>query len=306
VSGRRRPAIAVVSLALCLVGAGCGGGDDDKASGATGSSTSVAGGTTTTASGEGSSSTTTVEGAGPSTTARSGGPATTAAPATTPPTGPPATPAPGPVALTPPAAGTYSYATSGATTVTGAPIPINIPFPPVTTNVIDPPAGARQHSQRRLVDASGNGSVIDYVFEYRADGVYLVSLTFTTTFSGQSDVQTLAPPAPLLFLATGAGPGSSQTLDIAVGAGTARVVVDVPRTEVVTVGGQAIETLVVRSAAQLPPGAITGTQTITVNLDRGSRLWVRETGLGDGTAAVGGFNLVVHSDYTARIERLTP
>ena len=67
---------------------------------------------------------------------------------------------------------------------------------------------------------------------------------FTTTFNGMTDVRPLAPPAPLLFLATGAAPGATRTLEIG---GGARVVVDVTGTERLTVGGQGVDTLVVRS-----------------------------------------------------------
>jgi len=291
-------------LSLSLVGAACGGGDDDDdevKTAPSSTSSSVPGGSTTTA-----PSTTTTAGTGGSPTTRGAGSATTAAPPAA--TAPPATPAPGPVAFAPPAPGTYRYATSGQTTVTGVPFPIApIPFPPVTTNGIDPAAGTRQHMRRNLQDAAGNGSLVDYIFDYRADGIYLESLKFTVTISGQSNVQDLTPPAPLLFLATGAGPGASRTLSIPVGSGSARVVVDVPRTERVTIGGQGIDTLVVRSVATLPPGDVTGTQTLTVNLDPGSRLWVKESGVGDGTAVVAGVGTIrVQSQYAATLQSLTP
>jgi len=300
----RRAAAAAVLLAVSLLGAACGGGGDDDDVNAASNSTSssvVDGSTTTTAPGE-TSTTTSV--AGPDTTRR--GSATTAGPAAAP---PPATAAPGPAALTPPAPGRYSYATSGSTTITGAPIPIPpLPLPPVTTNTIDPAAGTRQHSRRNLQDGAGNGSIIDYIFDYRPDGIYLESLRFTITVNGMSNVQELVPPAPLLFLATGAGPGASRTLNIPVGAGSARVVVDVPGTERITIGGRAIDTLVVRSVATLPPGDVTGTQTLSVNLDPSSRLWLRESGNGDGTAVVPGTGLtvVVKSQYTATIQSLSP
>ena len=299
--GRSRAAAAAVFLTLSLVGAACGGDDDDEVKTASSSTSSSVpdGSTTTTAPGE---ETTTTAEAGPDTTGAP--PATTAAPATA----PPATPAPGPAALTPPTAGTYRYATSGQTTITGAPIAIApIPLPSVTTNGIDAPAGTRQHMRRNLQDGSGNGSLIDYIFDYRPDGIYLESLSFTVSFGGQSSVQNLAPPAPLLFLATGAGPGASRTLTIPVGSGSASVVVDVPRREQVTIGGQSLDTLVVRSVATLPPGDVTGTQTLTVNLDPGSRLWVKESGVGDGTAVVAGVGtLRLQTQYAATITSLSP
>ncbi len=299
-----RAAVVVACLLVSVVGAACGSGDDDdKASGATGTSTSIVGGaTTTTAPGDVSGTTTTPE--RPATTVRAGGggPASTAAPTPTaaPVTPPPATAPPGPVALTPAAPGTYRYSTSGA--ITGS---ISATFPAVTTNVVDPPAGVRQRSTRDLRDPSGNGSTAEYTFEYRADGVYLASLRFVVTFGGVPYPLDLTPPAPLLFLATGAAPGASRTLAIPLGTGgSATVVVDVLGTETVSVGGRGIDTLVVRSAATLPPGDVSGTQSLTVNLDRGSRLWVKERGTGDASAAGGLFTL--RTQYEATIQSLTP
>ncbi len=174
----------------------------------------------------------------------------------------------------------------------------------MTTNYVDPVVGSRQHASRDLRNA-GNGPLTEYTFEYRADGVYLVSLRLTFTLSPYPPYPVdLTPPAPLLFLATGAAPGASRTLDVPVpSGGSARVVVDVLGTEAVTIGGQVLDTLVVRSVATMPSGQITGTQSLTVNLDRGSRLWVKERGVGD--AAIPGV-LAVHTEYSATIQSLTP
>jgi hypothetical protein len=287
-------------LTLSLVGVACGSGDDDKPAKSSTSSVVTDGGTSTTSvPGDPSASTTTSAApAGPSTTARAGGPATTRAPAAT---TPPVTAPPGPVALTPAVPGTYRYATSGGLTYTGG----SGTFPAVTTNRIDPPAGTRQHSTRDLKDASGNGSVVEYTFDYRPDGVYLVSLRLSAVVAGSSYPQELTPPAPLLFLATGAAQGASRTLTIPLGtAGSATVVVDVLGTERVTVAGQGIDTLVVRSAATLPPGDITGTQSLVVNIDPGTRLWVKERGVGDASGFGGAFS--AHTQYEATLQSLTP
>jgi hypothetical protein len=305
-TGRSRARIlAAACLTLALLTAACGGDDDDQPDVRAGNTTSTAAGATTTSAPSDASTSTTPPEAGPDTTAGSGGgPGTTQAPSGPPAaTAPPGTPAPGPVALTPAPPGTYRYATSGGATFNGTPAP----FPGVTFNVIDPPAGSRQHATRNLRDASGNGSVIEYTFDYRPDGVYLVSLRFTTSVSGfPPDVRDLTPPAPLLFLATGAGAGASQTLDIAVGTASARVVVDVLGEERVTVGGQGVDTLIVRSVATLPPGQVTGTQALTINLDRGTGLWVRERGIGDATGTVGPITVNVHTEYTATLQSLSP
>ncbi len=286
----------MVMLALVAVACG-GGGDDDKkvATGATTTST-VAGATTTTTAGDPGATTTTTAEAGTDTTV-AGGPGTTAAgpgpgPATTP---PPATAPPGPVALTPATPGVYHYLTTGSVTFNGSPVV----FPPDTTNTIGAAAGSRQVATRDL----GSGSQVTYTFDYRPDGLYLVSLVFTTTYNGVAYPFALTPPAPLLFLATGAATGASQTLTIPAGGGSATVVVDVLGTEPVAVGGQSIDTLIVRSVATFPPGQIQGSQTLFINLDRASRLWVRERAIGDATA--GGL-LTVHTEYNATIKSLTP
>jgi hypothetical protein len=206
------------------------------------------------------------------------------------------------VALTPATPGVYHYATTGGATFNGAPAP----FPADTIGTVGAPAGTRQVTTRDLRNA-GNGSQITYTFDYRPDGLYLVSLVFATTFSGYTDVRELTPPVPLLFLATGAAPGTSQTLDIPVSTGgSARVVVEVLGLEPVSVGGQARDTLIVRSIATLPPGAITGTQSVTINLDRASRLWLRERAIGDATGTVSGFPVTIHTEYTATLKSLTP
>ena len=298
--GRRAAAAALVLLSVAGVACG-GGGDKKKVTTNASTSSTVVGTTSTSAPADPDATTTTVE-AGPDTTLRGGGgPGTTAGPGPAA-TAPPATPPPGPVALTPAAPGVYHYATTGGATLNGT----AAPFPPDTTNTIGAPAGVRQVASRDL-RSGGNGSQISYTFDYRPDGLYLVSLVTSTSFGGYTDTRDLTPPAPLLFLATGAGPGASQTLNIPLSTGgSARVVVDVLGTEPVNVAGQNRDTLIVRSVANLPPGQITGTQSLTVNLDRASRLWVRERGLGDATGTVSGIPVNVHTEYTATITSLTP
>jgi hypothetical protein len=65
-----------------------------------------------------------------------------------------------------------------------------------------------------------------------------------------------------------------------------------------------VDTVAIRAAVNLAPGDVTGRQEFTVNLDRTSRLWVRERSVTDASAAGGLFTL--HSEYTATIQRLTP
>lgn len=241
--------------------------------------------------------TTTVAPGRPTTTARgTGRTTTTRAPAATTTT---AAPAAGPRALAPATPGRYRFDTAGATTAFGT----TTPFPSVTTLVVDPPSGTSQHVTRNLRDAAGNGVQTEFTLDYRPDGVYVVALRVTSGFSGFTDVRDLRPASPVLLLATGAGPGAHREADLT-GTSSAKLVIDVLRKERVTVAGQGVDTLVLRAVVTLAPGDVTGRQELTVNIDPGSRLWVKERSVTDASAAGGLFT--AHSEYTATIQRLTP
>jgi hypothetical protein len=287
----RRRAAAVLTAALLVLLAACGQGDGSPEAVRDSAGTAAADDTTTTTpagpttTAAGGRTTTTAAGRRPTTTARSGATTTTAQP--------------GPRPLAPATPGTYRYDTSGATTFAGT----TIPFPAVTTLVVDAPSGTRQRATRNLRDAAGNGIATEFTLDYRPEGVFLVTLKLTTGISGASDVRELRPASPLLLLATGARPGAHIEADLA-GTSSARLVVDVLREERVTVGGTAVDTLVMRATVTLAPGDITGRQELTVNVDRGSRLWVKERSVTDASAAGGLFT--AHSEYTATLQRLTP
>lgn len=285
----RRAGAAFAVLFLALL-AGCGTGDStpdavrgSAAEESTTTSTAVPASTTTSVVPRGATSTTS---RATTTTVR---PATT----TTVPT------AAASKALTPPAPGTYRYNTSGVTMF--GPTPLQ--FPAVSTLVVDPASGTVQHSTRDLRDANGTGPLTELTLDYRAAGVYLVALKVTVGISGISQSQDFRPRSPVLLLATGAGPGAHTEADLPGGTG-AKLVVDVTGTEKVTVAGQALDTLVMRAAVTLAPGDISGSQTLTVNVDRTSRLWVKEHSVLDASAGGGLFTL--RSEYTANIQRLTP
>jgi hypothetical protein len=240
-------------------------------------------------------STTAPAGAGATSTTRPRTTTTARAGATTTTTAAPA----GARALAPATPGNYRYDTAGATTALGN----NIPFPAVTTLVVDAPSGTRQRSTRNLRDPAGNGVQSEFNLDYRPEGVFLVSLRLTVGFSGVVDSRELRPASPVLLLATGAGPGAHREADLT-GTSAAKLVIDVLREERVTIAGQAVDTLVMRATVTLAPGDVTGRQELTVNVDRGTRLWVRERSVLDASAAGGLFT--AHSEYTATIQRLTP
>jgi len=206
----------------------------------------------------------------------------------------------GPRGLAPPGAGTYRYSTSGSSVVAGS----TVVFPGVTTLVVDPAAGTRQHSTRNLRDAAGNGTATELSLDYRPNGVYLVGLRLTVGFSGTTDTRDLTPSAPVLLLPTGARLGTHVEADLATGVGTARLAVDVLGGERLTIAGAPVDTLVMRAIVTLPPGDVNGRQVLTVNVDPGSALWVRERSVTDASA-VGGL-VTLHSEYMATIQRLTP
>ena len=288
---RLRAAAAGVLFLLAACGDGDGGSTQavrDSAGQATPetTTTTVAASTTTTGAG-GRATTTTAAGARTTTTAR----AAAGAPAPTAPAGA--------RALTPAAPGTYRYDTSGGTTFAGT----TVPFPAVTTLVVDAPSGTRQRLVRNLRDPAGNGLSTEFTLDYRPEGVFLLSLRLTTGFSGVTDMRDLRPASPVLLLATGARPGAHVEADLG-GTSAAKLVVDVVGEERVTVAGRAVDTLVMKAVVTLAPGDVTGRQELTLNVDRATRLWVRERSVTDASA--GGGLFVVHSEYTATLQRLTP
>lgn len=283
-----RRLVAGVALALVLGACGDGGGAPEAVRGSAFQEATTSTVATTT-------STTAAAGAGVTTTTRPRTTPTTRAAASTTTTTPPA----GTRALAPVTPGTYRYDTAGATAFLGN----NVPLPAVTTLVVDAASGTRQRSTRNLRDAAGNGVQSEFDLDYRPDGVFLVGLRLTVGFSGVTDVRELRPASPVLLLATGAGPGTRQEADLT-GTSAAKLVIDVLREERVEIGGRAVDTLVMRATVTLAPGDVTGRQELTVNIDRGTRLWVKERSVLDAAAAGGLFT--AHSEYNATLQRLTP
>ncbi len=281
---------AAGALLVLLVACGDGGASPEAVRESAGQATvetttsRVSPDTTTTAAAGGR--TTTTAAGGRTSTTRGGAPSATTAPA-------------GARGVAPAAPGTYRYDTAGATTLAGT----SVAFPAVTTLVVDPPSGTRQRSTRNLRDPAGNGLATEFTLDYRSEGVFLVSLGVTAGFSGVTDTRELRPASPVLLLAPGDRAGTHREADLA-GTSAARLVIDVLREERVTIAGQPVDTVVIRAAVNLAPGDVTGRQEFTVNLDRTSRLWVRERSVTDASAAGGLFTL--HSEYTATIQRLTP
>lgn len=199
-------------------------------------------------------------------------------------------------AYPPPAAGLYRYDTAGTTT---APL-TNLQYPAVTTLTVDAPSGTRQHSARNLRDGSGNGPLFDFMLDYRPQGIYVEGITLTVGLSGVTTARDLRPPTPQPLLPAGARPGTHLEYDVSGGTSTAHVVIDVVRTERVTIGGQGVDTLVMHVVATLPAGDTSGTVDLTAWFAPGARLWAKERFI--LAASAGGFT--VRSDYAATLQRL--
>ena len=296
---RRQPAgagvVVAVAIGMALVAAACGHGSSDEDAGGKVLPTM------------GSSAETTVFSA-PTTTVvagSAGGPAAS-------PTSRPAAPggaagrAPGRgssnqvgagAALAPAPAGTYHYTTTGASTFGLT----TVPFPAVSTLTVDPPSGTHQHSTRDLRNAQGAGPLIEYSLDYRPEGIFVEALKLTTSAQGFTNAQDLRPPAPVLLLPTGGGPGNHQEFDVSGGGSTAHLVLDVSRAERVTIAGQSVDTLVMRLTASLPPGDVSGQLDLTAWFSPSSRLFVKEHFVSDATAGGGLFRF--HSQYDATLQR---
>jgi hypothetical protein len=279
--------------ALVLLTAACGGGGSKKTA-ASSSSTTSAGDTTTSA-------------ADTSTTAASAATATTKAGATTATTkagakvnGQPASsyqaPA-GSVAAAPAKPGTYKYDTSGTSTF-GAQ---SSSPPPVTPLAVDPPAGTRQHSTHDSRKPDGSGSVSETTLDYKPEGVFLVELKITTKASGITDVQDFVANPPVNIAPTGVKPGQSVEFDISGSGTTVHVKIDFVRTERITVGGQAVDTMVIHQAGTLS-GKVTGTQTSDSWISPQYSLTAKDHTVADVTA----YGIKAHSDITMTLQKVTP
>ena len=263
---------------MILLTAACGDGAGGEAALSEGPAATI---TTPSALSEPAAASTTV--AGSTTTSRPGARATTttagaSASTTAPPRATTASP------LDPPAAGTYRYATQGQSTF-GTTV---LPFPGVSTLVVDPPDGKRQRAVRDLRNA-GNGPLFEYVLDYRPDGIHLISLTAAVSFLLFSQQESLRPSSPVLFLPTGATAGSSREVDVPTSTGgTAHLVIETR------------SPTVVHLTATLT-GQLSNRIELTVTLDRTSRVWVQERLVAEATAPTG--EVAFRSEYTATLQR---
>ena len=216
------------------------------------------------------------------------------APVTTP-SSPALAAASAPSGLAPTAAGTYDYDTSGNASYGFG----TTTFPHLTTLSVDPAQGIQQRAVRRLLDASGNGFVVDQTLDFASDGIHLDRLVLTMTLHGATTVRTLRAQPPGMVLATGGGAGTVEHFDL-IGSGIAGhedVTIGAPGST--TVAGASVATIPIKSVLTLSGGA-----SGTIEWDQAFapvwRLAVRE----DAAATVSTSAATVDLHYTVSLRNL--
>jgi hypothetical protein len=206
-----------------------------------------------------------------------------------------------PSAYEPPRQGTYRYDTSGVSTFALT----SVPYPSVSTLAVSTSSGSQQRWTRDLRDAGGSGPISEFALDFRPDGIYLDDLTLTNSFQGMVNVQNLRPTSPPLLVPAAGGPGAHSEFDLQAGdGGVAHATVDVTGQEPVVVGGQSVDTLVVRTVITLPSGDVSGRVELTGWFAPSARVWAKEHFVADASAAGGLFTF--HSQYDATAQSLSP
>jgi hypothetical protein len=128
-----------------------------------------------------------------------------------------------------------------------------------------------------------------------------VELKITTKAGFINDVTDFVANPPVLVAPTGVKPGQSVEFDLS-GSGTnVHAKIDFVRTERLTIGGQAVDTLVAHQVATLS-GKITGTQTSDTWNSTQDDLTVKQHTVADLTA----YGVQTHSDISSQLQKLTP
>ena len=287
--------VAACAAVAAIVLAACGGGGGTKKTAAQGTTTSSEDTSTTVAGGSSTS-----VAAGAATTTKTTAKGSTTGGATV--NGKPATnytPPPGATPAKPATPGTYHYDTSGSSSLgTQSSSP-----PPVTPLVVDPPNGTQQHSFRDERTPDGKGSTTDTWLDFKPEGVYLdeIKVVSSSPFGAQT-IDFKANP-PVLAAPTGVKPGQSVEFDLSdpsYGV-SIHVKIDFVRMETITIGGQAVDTIVTHQVGTLS-GKVTGTQTSDSWVAPQYDLFVKDHTVADLTA----YGVKAHSDITSQLQKLTP
>ncbi len=170
-------------------------------------------------------------------------------------------------------------------------------LPAVTTLTARAPDGGRQVQVRDMRHEDGSGQVSTYDFSFAEDAVRLHSLENQTTvnFFGQiTETSRFTADPPGVVATAGMGPGDVTSFRMQGDGTTADVSITVLRKESATVGGQAVDAVVVEQVTRLS-GDVEGTARSIASYRLTDLLTLREEVTTDVTAQ----GQRIRSEYTA-------
>ncbi len=193
--------------------------------------------------------------------------------------------------------GVYRYDTSGSTSsLLGKQA-----FSAVSTLTVDPPSGTKQHSVRELKSSNGDGFTIDQILDYRPEGVTVVRQRLVLTQRGDRTVRTLNAAPPTLVIPLGLGVGTHRVLDLTGVGLVGHEVVDILQAVTVTVAGQPVSGILVRTVLNVS-GGVSGTIQLDQWWSPSARVPMKE----QLTATMKSGLASVKTTYDATIQKLTP
>jgi hypothetical protein len=170
----------------------------------------------------------------------------------------------------------------------------------VTTLVVDAAAGLVQHAVRDLTNG-GDGFTIEQIYDYRPEGIAVNQQRLSVSLGSLKTVKTLRPTAIALWLGTNDGPGAHHEFDLQGKDIAGHEIVDVLRTERITVGGQSVSADVVRTTLTFS-GSANGRIVLDQWFVRSARVVGKEHLDGDVQASI----VRLTTQYDAVLRRLTP
>jgi len=295
---RRGPGAAVVAGAVMVMGvAACGGGPQTgavalgqpKTHDAATTTTTVET-TTTTVAASSAPTASTGRSASRSTRSSSAGAATGGSTAA-------AAAASAPAGFAPATPGTYRYNTSGSTSSLLG----KQSAPSVSTLVVDAPQGTKQHSVRQILSANGDGFVIDQILDYQPQGVAVVRQRLAMTQKGSTTVRTLNAAPTTVVIPMGTATGTHREFDLSGVSIAGHEAVDLVESVVSNVGGQALNTVLVRTVLHVS-GSVSG----TIQLDQWWAAAARVPAREQLTATMKSGFATVKTNYSATLQSVTP
>ncbi|MGI8425902.1 MAG: hypothetical protein ACR2FO_03225 [Actinomycetota bacterium] len=174
-------------------------------------------------------------------------------------------PATGPV-LSPAAAGTYLFATTGLTKIRGC-LTLDQAPPNPTKLIVGALNGSRQLLERDERDLTGNGALTKAEVEYRADGIYLVSLSQSQTLLLSSLPTEFQAAPPVLLIPAGAQPGRTWSFGLVSKDGQVRAEsqnkIEATNEQVTLARGQTVQATRISSTTRVTGQSSQGTLDVT-------------------------------------------